>query len=81
MDAVLGKMERDALGVRTPELSRDIRRLELSLRKIVYALVFLALLTNGVQLHLGGEVLFSRALFVGAVLTLVGLFLARLKRR
>jgi len=55
--------------------------LELSLRKIVYALVFLALLTNGVQLHLGGEVLFSRALFTGAVLALGGLFLARLKRR
>jgi len=81
MDAVLGKMERDVLGVRTPELSRDVRRLELSMRKIVYALVFLALLTNGVQLHLGGEVLFSRALFAGAVLTLVGLILARPKRR
>jgi predicted unusual protein kinase regulating ubiquinone biosynthesis (AarF/ABC1/UbiB family) len=81
LDSTLGKIERDELGVRIPELGSQLGGLELTLRRIVYALIFLALLISGVQLHLGGELIFSRLLYAGAFVVLVGLFLARPKKR
>ena len=81
LDSALGKIERDELGVRIPELESQLGGLELTLRRIVYALIFVALLISGVQLHLGGELIFSRLLYAGALVVLVGLLLARPKKR
>jgi predicted unusual protein kinase regulating ubiquinone biosynthesis (AarF/ABC1/UbiB family) len=81
MESALGKIERDELGVKIPALDAQVRGLELTIRRIVYALIFLALLLSGVQLHLGGEIIFARLLYAGAVVVLVGLILARPKRR
>jgi predicted unusual protein kinase regulating ubiquinone biosynthesis (AarF/ABC1/UbiB family) len=81
LESALNKIERDELEVRTPTLEAQVRGLELSFRRIVYALIFMALLLSGVQLHLGGEILFSRLLYAGAIMVLVGLMLARPKRR
>jgi predicted unusual protein kinase regulating ubiquinone biosynthesis (AarF/ABC1/UbiB family) len=81
LDSALGKIERNELGVRVPQLEGQLGGLELTMRRIVYALIFLALLISGVQLQLGGELLFSRLLYAGAVVVLVGLLLARPKRR
>jgi predicted unusual protein kinase regulating ubiquinone biosynthesis (AarF/ABC1/UbiB family) len=81
MGSALGKIERDELGVRIPELESQLGGLELTLRRVVYALVFVALLISGVQLQLGGELLFARILYAGTVVVLVGLLLARPKRR
>jgi predicted unusual protein kinase regulating ubiquinone biosynthesis (AarF/ABC1/UbiB family) len=81
MESALGKIERDELGVRIPQLESRLGGLELSLRRIVYALIFAALLISGVQLQLGGELLFARLLYAGAIVVLVGLLLAKPKRR
>jgi predicted unusual protein kinase regulating ubiquinone biosynthesis (AarF/ABC1/UbiB family) len=80
LDSALSKIERDELGVRIPQLESRLGGLELTMRRIVYALVFLALLISAVQLQLGGELQFSRVLYAGAVIVLVGLILARQKR-
>lgn len=71
MDLALGKIERDQLGVRIPGLDSQLRRLEISIRQVVFALIFLALFTSGVQLHLADETLFSRILIAGAILALL----------
>jgi predicted unusual protein kinase regulating ubiquinone biosynthesis (AarF/ABC1/UbiB family) len=71
LDTALEKIERDQLGVRMPGLESQFRRLESTLRQVVFALIFLGLLIGGVQLHLADEIPFSRVLFAGAVLVLV----------
>jgi predicted unusual protein kinase regulating ubiquinone biosynthesis (AarF/ABC1/UbiB family) len=81
MESALGKIGRDELGVRIPQLESQLGGLELSLRRIVYALIFAALLISGVQLQIGGELLFARLLYGGASVVLVGLLLAKPKRR
>lgn len=81
MESTLGKIERDQLGVRVPGLDSQLRRLEVSIRQVVYAMIFLGLLISGVQLHLAGEVIFSRVLFAGAVLALVATILPRPRSR
>jgi predicted unusual protein kinase regulating ubiquinone biosynthesis (AarF/ABC1/UbiB family) len=81
LETTLGKIERDELGVRVPRLESLTGRLELTMRRIVFALVFLALLTNGVQLHLGGELLFARVLYAGAIVIFVALILAKPSQR
>ena len=80
LDSALGKIERDELGVRVPQVESQLTGLELTMRRIVYALIFMALLISGVQLQLGGELLFSRLLYAGCVVVLVGLILARPKK-
>ena len=77
MERTLGKIERDELGVRAPRLESLVGSLELSMRRIVFALIFLATLLSGVQLHLSGEILFARVLFAGSVVSLAAIFLAR----
>jgi predicted unusual protein kinase regulating ubiquinone biosynthesis (AarF/ABC1/UbiB family) len=81
MESALGKIERDELGVRIPELESQLGGLELILRRVVYALIFVALLISAVQLQLGGELLYARLLYAGAIVVLVGLLLAKPKRR
>ena len=80
LDSALGKIERDELGVRIPQLESQLGGLELTMRRIVYALIFLPLLISAVQLQLGGELLFSRLLYAGAAVALVGLLIARKKK-
>lgn len=80
LDSALGKIERNELGVRIPQLDTQLVSLELTMRRIIYALIFLGLLISAVQLQLGGEVLFSRFLYAGSVVVLVGLILARPKK-
>ena len=80
MESALDKIERDEVGVRIPGLEPQLGGIELTLRRILYALIFAALLISGVQLQLGGELLFARLLYAGSVIVLVGLVLARPKR-
>ena len=80
LDSALGKIERDELGVRIPQLETQLVGLELTMRRIIYALVFLGLIISAVQLQLGGELLFSRLLYAGSVVVLLGLILARAKK-
>ncbi len=81
MESALVKIESDELGVRIPELESQLAKLELTMRRILYALIFLGMLISAVQLQLGGELIFARLLYAGAVIVLVGLMLAKPKRR
>jgi hypothetical protein len=54
--------------------------IELTLRRILYALLFTALLISAVQLQLGGEQLYARILFAVSLVVMVGMLLARTRK-
>ncbi|MEJ5201196.1 MAG: AarF/UbiB family protein [Anaerolineales bacterium] len=76
-DAIIKRMEQGRLEVRSSELSQQIVRLERTLRKLVGAIVFMALLLGGVQLYLGGEVILAGALGLVAGFAFLWLLLSR----
>jgi predicted unusual protein kinase regulating ubiquinone biosynthesis (AarF/ABC1/UbiB family) len=80
MESALEKIERDEVGVRIPGLDAQLGGIELTLRRILYALIFAALLISGVQLQLGGELLFARLLYAGSIIVLVGMLFAGRKK-
>lgn len=80
LESALEKIEHDEVGVRIPGLDSQLGGIELTLRRILYALIFGALLISGVQLQLGGELLFARLLYAGSVLVLVGILIAKPKK-
>ncbi len=51
VDSVLEKMERGEMSVRDPQLTEQMRRIERSLRRAAWSLVFAALLMGGIQLY------------------------------
>jgi predicted unusual protein kinase regulating ubiquinone biosynthesis (AarF/ABC1/UbiB family) len=69
-EAVLGQLERGEAAVRVPQLTEQVGRLELAVRRMVGGVIFAALLVGGVQLYLAGQMLFGGALFAGAALAL-----------
>jgi predicted unusual protein kinase regulating ubiquinone biosynthesis (AarF/ABC1/UbiB family) len=81
MESALEKIERDEVGVHISGLDAQLTSIDLTLRRMLYALVFTALLLSGVQLQLGGELLFARLLFAGSLLALTGILIARPKRK
>ncbi|KAA3646290.1 MAG: AarF/ABC1/UbiB kinase family protein [Chloroflexi bacterium] len=81
LDAVLGKMERGNLVVQVPQATAQLRSIEWGVRRIVGALTFIAFLSNGVQLYLAGELIFSGGLLAAAALNLAWLILPRRRRR
>lgn len=76
-DAIMKRLEQGRLEVRSSELSQQIIRLERTLRKLVGAIVFMALLLGGVQLYLGGEIILAGALGLVAGFAFLWLLLAR----
>ena len=81
MESALDKIERDQVGVRVPGLEARLGELEHTQRRILYALLFAALLISAVQLQLGGEVLYARLLFAGSLVVLVGIMFARPRKK
>jgi predicted unusual protein kinase regulating ubiquinone biosynthesis (AarF/ABC1/UbiB family) len=77
LTSALEKIDRGKLSVRIPRLEPHVRRIERGLRKVAYALIFFALLTNAVQLHLGGEMQYAWVLYGGAAITLVAFIFSR----
>ncbi len=75
LKSTLEKIDRGKLSVRIPRLEPYIRRIERGIKQVAYALVFFALLTNAVQLHLGGEMQYAWVLYGGAAITLVAFFI------
>lgn len=69
-EAMLGKMERGEIAVRTPQLAEQMSRLERTARQGIGGLIFAALLMSGTQLYLAGHVALGSALFAGAGITL-----------
>ena len=76
-EAMLSRMERGDLAVRVPRLSRQVSRLEQTIRRLVGGVVFGALLLGGVQLTLAGHVVFGSVLFAAAGLALAWVVFAR----
>ena len=81
LDTVLEKMERGELDVNVPKVSKQLGWLDLTIRRLSGAIIFLALLTNGVQLYLSEDYLFAWILLAGSLLPLLALLLARPRRR
>ncbi|MEK6256825.1 MAG: AarF/ABC1/UbiB kinase family protein [Chloroflexota bacterium] len=81
LDTVLGKMERGELNINVPKVNKQIGWLELTIRRLSSAIIFLALLTNGVQLYLNEDYLFAWVLLAGSLAPLRALLLARRRRR
>lgn len=80
MESTLEKIERDEVGVRIPGVESRLSGIELTLRRILYALIFAALLISAVQLQLGGELLLAQLLYAGSLIVFVGLLFARPKK-
>ncbi|HEY6867231.1 MAG TPA: AarF/UbiB family protein, partial [Candidatus Eisenbacteria bacterium] len=76
MDSILTRMERGEIAVRVPDVSAALARLEVTLRRLLGAVVFAALLLGGAQLLLSGHSLLGGALLAGAGVTLLWMILA-----
>jgi len=79
-DAMLNKMEQGKLEVRTPELSRQMARLELGLRRVMGSVLFTAFLLGGIQLYLADRIWPAAGLLAGAVALLIWVLTARRTR-
>ncbi|MGD8455044.1 MAG: AarF/UbiB family protein [Anaerolineales bacterium] len=77
MASALEKIDRGKLNIRIPRLDPLIWRIDRGLRRVAYGLIFFALLTNAVQLHLGGEMEYAWVLYGGATITLAAFFFTR----
>jgi predicted unusual protein kinase regulating ubiquinone biosynthesis (AarF/ABC1/UbiB family) len=76
LESVLEKMERGDMSVRDPQLTEQMRRIERSLRRAAWALVFAALLMGGIQFYLADHLVMGGILIAGASLVLLRLFLS-----
>jgi predicted unusual protein kinase regulating ubiquinone biosynthesis (AarF/ABC1/UbiB family) len=79
-EAMLSKMEQGKLEVRTPDLTRQMARVELGLRRVTGSILFMALLLGGIQLYLADRVWPAAGLLAGAGVLLIWLLAARRPR-
>jgi predicted unusual protein kinase regulating ubiquinone biosynthesis (AarF/ABC1/UbiB family) len=77
MDTLLTRLERGEIAVRAPEVSRKVDQLDGALRQIAKAIVFMALLIGGIQLYLGGSLLFAEILLAACGLSFIWLVFTR----
>ncbi|GAP07254.1 MAG TPA: AarF/ABC1/UbiB kinase family protein [Anaerolinea thermolimosa] len=70
-DALLNRIEQGKLTVQTPELKEDIRRVEKSIRRLSWGILFAAFFLGGIQLYLNGDVNLALASGGGAFLSLL----------
>ena len=68
---VLDRMNRGGLVVQTPGPERQLKKINQTLRRLVYSLLCIGLLTNGVIVYLNQPGWLSTVLLIGAALTLV----------
>lgn len=64
--SVLGKMERGELKVQTPQLVEQVGRLEITMRRMMGAIIFAGLLFSGTQMYMAGEKLIAYGFFIAA---------------
>jgi predicted unusual protein kinase regulating ubiquinone biosynthesis (AarF/ABC1/UbiB family) len=76
-DRALARIERGDLQVQMPQLTEQVARLDLTLRRLLAAVLFTGLLLGGLQLDQAGHGVYARGLFAAAVLALVGCVFAR----
>ena len=75
VQSVLDKMEREQLVVNVPGVVKQMRRLEVAVRRMVAGKIFAALLVGGVQLYLASQVVLGGFLIGGALLALIWVLL------
>lgn len=80
MDKMLLKLERGDIAVRSPEISRQVSRLEKSLRQIVASILFVGLLLGGTQFWLGGETIIALVMLGLAGICLLGVLVLAVRR-
>ena len=80
-ESVLDRLDRGGLVVQTPGPERQLIRINQTLRRLVYAVIFLALLTNGVQVHLNQPGWLGYYLLGAAAVALLLAMFARGPRR
>ena len=71
VESVLEKMERGDMSVRDPQLTEQMRRIERSIHRAAWALVFAALLMGGIQLFLTDHSILGWILMAGSGLVLL----------
>jgi predicted unusual protein kinase regulating ubiquinone biosynthesis (AarF/ABC1/UbiB family) len=76
-EELFNRLESGRLAVQTPDLQRQLSRLEKSQRGLSAAIVFAALSLAAVQLHLAGQSGLAAATGAGALLALVFLLFPR----
>ena len=79
-DAMLSRMEAGKLEVRTPDLTRQMARVERSLGRVTGSIVFAALLLGGIQLYLAERPLPAAGLLASAGVVLIWIIAARRPR-
>lgn len=80
-ESVLDRMNRGSLTVQTPAAERQLIRINQTLKRLVYSVIFLGLLTNGVLIQLNQPGWLGIGLLVGAGVSLVLALLPRRPRR
>jgi predicted unusual protein kinase regulating ubiquinone biosynthesis (AarF/ABC1/UbiB family) len=74
---LIDRLSRGGLTVRTPGPERRLQRIEHTLRRVPFAILFFAFLSSGVQLYLHQETVFAGALLAGAAASLIAAILPR----
>ena len=79
-DRALERLERGDLSVRMPELTEQVARLEVTLRRLFAGILFVGLLLAGLQLDRAGHPAYAQTFLAGSVIALLGGLFARRHR-
>jgi predicted unusual protein kinase regulating ubiquinone biosynthesis (AarF/ABC1/UbiB family) len=80
-ESIIDRMNRGGLVVQTPGPERQLIKINQTLKRLVYSLVFIGLLTNGVLVQINQPGWLSTVLLAGAGVTLILALLPRRPRR
>ena len=80
IDDTLYKLERGDIAVKMPEVSKNISNLEGAVKQVTWGIVFASLLLGGIQLQIADEKNLAIILFVGAIISLLGLLFSGRKK-
>ena len=73
IDSILDKLERGKLEVKDSELTQEVRKLELSVRRMSVILVLVTMILSSVLLYLGKEMWLAGLLGLSAIVAWIGL--------
>jgi predicted unusual protein kinase regulating ubiquinone biosynthesis (AarF/ABC1/UbiB family) len=76
-EELINRLEMGKLSIQSPEIQRQLVRLESALRAVAAAIVFAAFSGGAVQLHLAGQPTLAAAAGGGALIALIVLLFAR----
>lgn len=76
VEATIDKLEKGEIAVLMPEVTKRVTNLEAGLNQVVWGIVFTAFLLAGVQAQLGDKEWLSYALFLGAFLSVIMVYVS-----